>query len=342
MPELSLKLACGRYDRVQALLDGRVKIEGVNLTCWTGRPEEIFAMMLHQEAFDIAELSFSKYAILRCRPDPPFIALPIFLSRLFRHGNVFVHARGDIRQPEDLRGKRVGSKGYSVTAAVWFRGFLHHEYGVRTEEIEWVESAAVSDAFYELEKIEIEYRPQIRITQGPEGRTLEELLLAGDIQALFSPQVPAAVLAGNPDIVRLFKDYKVAEQTYYRKTGLYPIMHLLVMKESLYRQHPWLAANVARAFIEAKRISEEDLWFSGAPVVSNPWHLAAMEEAYAVLGDSLWPYGIEANRKSLEAILVYLYEQYLTPHRLTVEEIFAPLPSDLDFATSPPFERRFR
>lgn len=342
MPELSLKLACGRYDRVQALLDGRVKIEGVNLTCWTGRPEEIFARMLHDEAFDIAELSFSKYAILRCRADPPFIALPIFLSRLFRHGNAFVHARGSIRQPEDLRRKRVGCKGYSVTAAVWFRGFLHHEYGVRAEEIEWVEAAAAGDSSYELERIEMEYPAQLRITQAPEGRSLEELLLAGDIQALFNPQVPAAVLAGHPDIVRLFRDYKAAEQTYYKKTGLYPIMHLLVLKESLYQQYPWLAVNVARAFIEAKRLSEEDLWFSGAPLVSNPWHLAAMEEAYAILGHDLWPYGIGANRKSLEAILVYLHEQHITPRRLIVEEIFAPLPSDLDFVTSPPFVRRYQ
>ena len=337
--KISLKLGCGRYDRVQPLLDGRVQIEGVNLACWTGPPERVFSKMLHSHAFDISELSFSKYAMLRCEPEPVLIALPIFLSRMFRHGNLFVHARGEIKSPENLRGKRVGCKGYSVTAAVWFRGILHHEYGVTAEEIEWVESGNPDDPLYEIEQIKIPYPSQLQVTKGPLERTLEELLLAHAIQALFSPQVPPGMRTGKPDIVRLFPDYKAAEQDYYRRTHICPIMHVLVMKEELHRKYPWLAANIARAFVEAKRASEIDLWFSGAPLVSNPWHLAALEEAYTVLGNDLWPYGIEPNRTTLEVLLTYLQEQYITRRRLSVEEIFTPLPEDLDLTTRPPFEK---
>jgi 4,5-dihydroxyphthalate decarboxylase len=293
--------------------------------------------MLHSRAFDISELSFSKYAISRCKPKPSFIALPIFLSRMFRHGNIFVRTNGAIKAPENLRGKRVGCKGYSVTAAVWFRGILYHEYGVRTEEIEWVESGNPADPFYEVEQMENPYPPQLRVSRGPAEQTLEELLLTDNIQALFTPQIPPRMRAGNPDISRLFADYKATEADYYRRTQIYPIMHVLVMREELHRKHPWLAANIARAFVAAKRASEVDLWFAGAPVVSNPWHLAALEEAYSVLGSNLWPYGIEPNRPTLEALLTYLHEQYVIPRPLSLEEIFAPLPDDLDLATGTPF-----
>lgn len=147
--------------------------------------------------------------------------------------------------------------------------------------------------------------------------------------------------AGNPNIVRLFPDYKTVEQDYYKRTYIYPIIHLVVMKEELHKKYPWLAVNIARAFVDGKRVSEVDLWFPGAPLVSNPWHLAALEEAYTVLGSKLWPYGIEPNRPTLETLLTYLYEQYITPRRLSMEEIFTPLPNDLDLTTCPPFEKRF-
>jgi 4,5-dihydroxyphthalate decarboxylase len=253
---------------------------------------------------------------------------------MFRHGNIFVRTDGDIKAPEDLRGRRVGCKGYSVTAAVWCRGLLHHEYGVRTEEIDWVESGNPADPFYQIDPTDGPYPSKVRVSRGPAERTLEELLLAGEIQALITPQVPPRMRAGHRGISRLFTDYRAAEADYYRRTQIYPIMHVLAITEELHRKYPWLAANIARAFVAAKRISDSDLWFAGAPVVSNPWHLAALEEADGILGSNLWPYGIEPNRPTLEALLSYLREQYIIPRALSVEEIFAPLPADLDFSTN--------
>jgi 4,5-dihydroxyphthalate decarboxylase len=324
MGNLALTMACGPYDRTQALLDGTVRPEGIDLTYLPIQsPPEIFARMIAKQSFDLSEMSCSMYMILRTRGDFPFVALPIFPSRLFRHGFVFVNAARGITKPKDLEGRNVGVPEYRQTAAVWIRGILQDEYGVVLDGIHWfVGGVNAPRRADELDAL-LPDRP-LQLEFIPDDRTLNELLAGGEIDAMIGARQPAA-LGSNPQVRRLFPDYRAEERRYYERTGVFPIMHTLVVREELYQRHPWVAESIFKAYEESKRRCLEQMRFSGTLRYALPWLLADVEEIDTLFGGDAFPDGLDPNRTTLGALQRYLLEQGFIKESLRLEELFAPI-----------------
>lgn len=312
MSKLKLSLACGRYDRTQPLIDGRVEPEGVDLTFLPLRPGETFWRMLNHGEFDVSEMSLSSYTILRSEGDTRFIAIPVFPSRVFRHSAVYLRADSKIEQPQDLKGKRIGVGDYQMTAAVWVRGFLMHEYGVAPEDISWVIGRPVRT---------ITPPKGIRLEPMPSGTTLETMLERGEIDALASVMIPQGL---GKTVRRLFRDPRRVEREYYEKTRIFPIMHTFVLKTRLYEENPWLAASFYRAFCRARDIAYHWMYDTDALTVSLPWVIDEVEATRKVFGPQIWDYSIEGSRPTLEALVAYVDEQKLSQRRMKVEELFVP------------------
>lgn len=303
---MQLTLACGRYDRTQALIDGRVRAEGVELNYVALKPGETFWRQLNHQEFDASEMSLSSYSILRSEGDERFIAIPVFPSRIFRHSAVYLREDSGIGKPEDLRGKRIGVGDYQMTAAVWVRGFLQHDYGVRPDEVRWVAGRPIRAI-----------RPPKGIALEFTSDSLEEMLERGDIDALVSVVLPRRLGAG---VRRLFGDFRAVEKNYYERTRIFPIMHTLALKRSVYDKHPWLAVSLYKAFCEARDLARRWLYDTDALPVSLPWLIREIETSREVA----WDYSIEGSRPTLEALVAYLDEQGLTQRRMSIEELFAP------------------
>ena len=316
MADLNVSFACGPYDRTQALRDGSLRPDGIDLTYVTLQPAEIFWRMLQFKEFDASEMSLSNYTMLVSGGDAPFVAIPVFPSRVFRHGYFFINTGKGIRTPSDLAGKRGGVPEYSMTAAVYMRGLLEHEYGVAPRQVEWVQGRA--------DRLEHALPPGVKLTQAPAGTELGDLLERGEIDFLMTANNPLSFRRGAPSVRRLFPDYRAAEQDYFRRTGIYPIMHTVVIRRELYERHPWVALSLYKALNEAKARSFRLLQEGGSPKVSLAWLQPLLEEEQAIIGTDWYPYGIERNRASLEALLQYTHEQGLSPRRLRIEELFAP------------------
>ncbi len=312
MHKLELTLACGRYDRTQALIDGRVQPEGVDLTFIPLRPGETFWRMLNHGEFDVSEMSLSSYTILRSEGDTRFTAIPVFPSRTFRHSAIYLRADSRIERPEDLKGKRIGVGDYQMTAAVWVRGMLTHEYGVKPEDIAWVVGKPIRS---------IKPPEDVRLETIPADKTLEEMLKRGEIDALVSVMIPKAI---GKTVRRLFDDFRKVESEYYKKTGIFPIMHTLVLKTALYEQKPWLAVSFYRAFCRARDLAYQHMYDTDALTVSLPWIIDDVESTRAVFGPQVWDYSIEGSRPTLDALVSYVDEQKLSRRRMSVEELFAP------------------
>jgi 4,5-dihydroxyphthalate decarboxylase len=312
MSKIELTIACGRYDRTQALIDGRVQPEGVDLTYIALRPGETFWRMLNHGEFDASEMSLSSYTILRSEGDTRFVAIPVFPSRVFRHSSVYVRADSRIERPEDLKGRRVGVGDYQMTAAVWVRGFLAHEYGVMPEDIAWVVGSPVR-AITPPEGVRLEVLPA--------GTTLEAMLERGEIDALASVMIPQAL---GTTIRRLFRDPRAVEAAYYKKTRIFPIMHTFVLKTELYERKPWLAVSFYRAFCRARDLAFAHMYDTNALTVSLPWVVDEVERSRAIFGPEIWDYSIEGSRPTLDALVAYLDEQKLSRRRMRVEELFVP------------------
>ncbi len=312
MHKLELTLACGRYDRTQALIDGRVQPEGVDLTFIPLRPGETFWRMLNHGEFDVSEMSLSSYTILRSEGDTRFTAIPVFPSRTFRHSAIYLRADSRIERPEDLKGKRIGVGDYQMTAAVWVRGVLTHEYGVKPEDIAWVVGKPIRS---------IKPPEGIRLESIPADTTLEEMLDRGEIDALVSVMIPKGT---GTTVRRLFRDFRKVESEYYKKTRIFPIMHTLVLKTALYEQKPWLAVSFYRAFCRARDLAYQHMYDTDALTVSLPWIIDDVESTRAVFGPQIWDYSIEGSRPTLDALVSYLDEQKLSRRRMSVEELFAP------------------
>jgi len=305
---MRLTLACGRYDRTQALIDDRVRIEGVEeLNYLALRPGETFWRMLNHEEFDASEMSLSSYSILRSEGDTRFIAIPVFPSRVFRQNALYVHAESSIREPRDLKGKRIGVGDYQMTAAVWTRGFLQHEYGVQPRELEWIVGRPIRA---------ITQPRDVRVQVMSGERSLEEMLERGEIDALMSVMIPAAL---GKSVKRLFPNFREVELAYYRKTKIFPIMHTLVLRKALYDANPWLAVSLYRAFTRARDLAQRHMYDTDALTVSLPWVIDEIERSREIA----WDYSIEGSRPTLAALLQYLDEQSLTRHRMAVAELFA-------------------
>jgi len=312
MHKLELTLACGRYDRTQALIDGRVQPGGVDLTFIPLRPGETFWRMLNHGEFDVSEMSLSSYTILRSEGDTRFTAIPVFPSRTFRHSAIYLRADSRIERPEDLKGKRIGVGDYQMTAAVWVRGMLTHEYGVKPEDIAWVVGKPIRS---------IKPPEGVRLESIPADTTLEEMLERGEIDALVSVMIPKAI---GKTVRRLFGDFRKVESEYYKKTRIFPIMHTLVIKTALYEQKPWLAVSFYRAFCRARDLAYQHMYDTDALTVSLPWIIDDVESTRAVFGPQVWDYSIEGSRPTLDALVSYVDEQKLSRRRMKVEELFAP------------------
>ena len=302
------------YERTFALLTGAVKPEGVELEYGPGFPKEIFQRVEAGGEFDASEYSCSNYIIGRSRGDPRFVALPIFPSRCFRHDTVFVNVNAGIERPEDLRGKRVGVPEYSQTANYWVRGFLQHEYGVTPDSVYWVRSAH-----------NIFQRPLpagVTVTDAPQGRSLSDLLDAGEIDALVSLDRPECFLAGSPRVRRLFPDVAQADADYYRRTCHFPIMHVVILRREVYERDPWLARALYDAFLMAKQQSYEAMNHTGEYVTNFPLHVPYMEQTLALFGDDPFPYGVAHNRHTAGALAQYVYEQGAAERIMPMEELF--------------------
>lgn len=321
MPKLQLTLACGAYDRTRPVLDGRVAIEGVELQCFPMEPEECFARAFRSQDFDITELSGSSHLLTTARGDSHYIGIPAFVSRVFRHSAFYIRTDRGIRSPEDLRGRLVGLPEYQMTACLWARGILLDEYGVKPGEIRWRNGGQEQPG--RTERTPITLPPGIELQSIDAGKTLSGMLEAGELDALVTARAPSCFVRGAPHIGRLFPDTRAAEEAYYRKTGMFPIMHLIGIRRSLVRQHPWLAASVMKAFEEARAIALHELGQVGTLAVMLPWLADDLKRATAVM-PQLWPYGVGPNRKELDAMVRWARGDGLVAGEVAVEDLFAP------------------
>jgi 4,5-dihydroxyphthalate decarboxylase len=303
------------YDRTQALLDGTVKPEGLDLNWLVLRYSEIWRRMLNDYDFDASELSLSSYLIARSM-GKPLIAIPVFPARTFRHSYVFVNRKSNINTPADLVGKRVGVADFQQTATVWMRGILQHEYGVPLETIQWFTWAKT--------RMEIELPKRFDIQVIPANKDPEQMLRTGELNAVILAQLFPSLLAGSAGVKRLFENYKDVEQTYYKKTQIFPIMHTIAIREDLWKKEPWIAVSLFKAFQHAKELAYQNLVDLNAYKLSIIWAREPIDEQKTIIGDDPWVYGLERNRKVLETLAIYLYEQGLVSHPLAIDELFAP------------------
>lgn len=320
---VSLTLACGPYDRTAALWDGRVQPAGIDLTYLTVFPEEAFWRMTRHGEFDAAEMSMSSYILRRSRGDDALIALPVFTSRFFRHSYVFVRADAGIQRPEDLKGKRIGVPEYQMTAAVWQRGFLQDDYGVRPSDVHWYQGGLEQPG--RVEKLAIQV-PGVEITPIGPGQTLSRMLAEGELDAVIGARAPSSF--DGKRVARLFPDFRRVEADYFRRTRLFPIMHTVVVRRDVLERNPWVARNLYDAFCEAKRLTIEHYGSSVALHVMLPWLVDEFEQTRALMGDDYWAYGVEENRRDLEALARYSHEQGLAARLVQPEELFAPTTLD--------------
>ncbi len=327
MVDIPVTLACGNYDRTRAIKDGTVKVEGCAVTYLPLYPEETFHRAFKFQEFDISELSFSSHIRTVAAGTSAYIGIPAFVSRIFRHSGIYVRQGAGIERPEDLRGKRIGVPEYQITAVVWMRGLMQHEYGVHPSEIHWRSGGQEQPGRHE--RTPLKPIPGLDLEPIGDGKTLVGMLRDGELDALFTARAPSSFLAGEPHIARLFADTRAAEQAYYKKTGLFPIMHLIGIRRSLAEKHPWLATSVYKAFCEAKALAMIDLRDVNALMVTLPWLEAETNATSAIMGPDFWKYGIDENLPEIEALTQYVHEQGLADRKVAVEELFHPSVFDI-------------
>lgn len=326
MGALSLSFACGRYDRVQPLVDGRVAVEGCDVNVVHLDPEECFWRMLRHEEFDAAEMSLGSYAMLLARGDERFVGIPVFLSRSFRHSAIWVVDGGPVASPADLQGARIGVPEYQMTASVWVRGLLQHELGVDVASVTWRTGGL--DQPGRVERQPLRVPSWVKVEPVPAHRTLVEELLDGELEALTAPRVPAEFRRPGTRLRRLLPDWAERERASFARTGVFPIMHMVVLRRAVVERSPWLPASLTKALTEAKDVALAGLADAPALRYTMPFLLAALEDQAEVFGADPWPYGLEANRTTLEVFLGYLREQGLLEQDLAPDALFAP--SSLD------------
>jgi 4,5-dihydroxyphthalate decarboxylase len=316
-----LTLACGDYDRTHPLIDGSVKPEGLDLN-WLVLPHhEIWTRMLNYYDFDASEISLSSYLISRTL-GKPLTAIPVFPARAFRHSYIFINTRAGIREPKDLMGKRVGLAEFQQTATVWVRGTLQHEYGVNLDDIEWYTWAPRS-------RMEMELPKRYKVTQITPGRKPDQMLFNGELDAMICANLFPSLLNPPPHVRRLFANYPEVEAAYFKKTGIFPIMHSVALRQDLWEKHPWIARSLFKAFQRAKEDAYARLNDTSPYKISLAWFRGPVEEQREILGGDPWTYGLEKNRSVVETLMSYLYEQGLAEKKLRAEELFASNTLDL-------------
>ena len=321
MSQLQISIAMGDYDRNRALFDGRVQIDGCDPVYMLLSPEEMFFRAMRSRDFDITELSFSSYLVKHAQGDCPYIAVPVFLSRAFRHTSIYVR-KDRIHQPQDLKGKRVGIPEYQLTAIVWARSILQDDYGIRPEDVTWVRGGI--DTPGRPEKIKLNLPAGVHVEAAPEGTTISQLLDAGEIDGFIAPRPPSGAALQNPHVGWLFDDPTAVAKDYYRRTGIFPIMHVVGIRKEIAAAHPWLPAAVFKAFNASKAAALELLADTSATKVTLPFVEEQLKAAKDLLGEDFWSYGVQANRNTLQAFLKHHYAQGLSSRLVDVDELFHP------------------
>jgi 4,5-dihydroxyphthalate decarboxylase len=311
--KLELTFACGDYEIMRALKEGIVRPEGIELTVLTDMgPSPRHWRFLRGREFDVAEVSGSGYVAARDQ-DLPFRAIPVFPHRRFRHGFIFVNTSKGINKPTDLIGRKVGTKGYLFTAGLWMRGILEHDYGVPHKSIEWLSELD--------EDVDFSPPPGLNITQVPEDKSLEDMLVEGEIDALLSPDLIKPLRDKDPRVARLFPNYKEEEIAYYKKTGIFPIMHVLGIKKEVVEKYPWVPINMYQAFEKSKALAMQRM--ENPRIVPLAWYRTEWEEQEEILGTDPWEYGLtDRNRHTLETYLGYFVDQGLIPKKIPLDELF--------------------
>ena len=313
MTKLSLALACTASDRMRPILDGRVSVPGVDLVKLPGEPEDIFRRALRDRAFDVSELSMGSHIVTTARGDSPYVGVPVFPSRAFRHSAIYVRTDRGIAGPGDLAGRAVGLPEYQQTAALWVRGILREHYGVDTRSVAWRTGG---------ERVPISLPDGLDVR--PLGEDLQAALAAGRIDALVAPRPPAAFEERSAPIGRLWPDYRAEEVAWHRVTGFFPIMHCLAVRRDVAERHPWLPVELFRAFARARAIALAELKLVNVLRVSLPWAAAAFEEQAAIMGGDPWPYGFARNRDEIAAMVRFAVEDGLASKAVEPERLFHP------------------
>ncbi len=328
MIDHKLDVAFWDYDRAKPLRDGTVKIDGAEAAYHSGRiVTEIFEAMIGKQAYDVSELGMTYFLRTFKDGQSPFLAIPVFLVRAFRHSAIYVNKASGIRRPEDLAGKRIGELGlYGHDAGVVPKGILSDEFGVKPEHCRWI----VGGIDFPMEPVDFVPQPVpdgVEVEWAGKEVDLGDMLERGEIDALIAADIPRCVLARSPKVGRLFEDYEAVERDYYRRTGIFPIMHGVVVRRDIALERPELVRAVYSGFCEAKDQMAaqyvKSMTFNNMTIMI-PWLTKRIEEDRDVLGEDWWPYGVNANRAALDAILRYHHEQGLTDRRFRIEEVFAP------------------
>jgi 4,5-dihydroxyphthalate decarboxylase len=322
MSNVPLTFACGLYDRMLALYTGDVAVEGVDLNFLVeDDPRKIFDRMAARQEFDVCEFSSSEFISRFAADQCPFVALPVFASRVFRHGFIYINTK-HIKSPKDLEGKRIGVPRYTMTAALFQRGLIKDEYGVDFSNVAWIEGDINTPKQHGSPTILPTVRP-VSIKSNESGKSLSRLLADGDIQALIGTGEPDS-FGVHPDVARLYPDFREAEKEYYKRTRIFPIMHLVAIRKDTYEKHPFIAASLYKAFVSAKAWAQRKMSYGGTLRYTLPWMLAELEEIKQVFGGDPWPYGIEPNRPTLEALVRYMVDQGLIDKPVKIDDLFVP------------------
>ena len=322
MGKLRISVAIGDYDRNRPFINGAVTMDGVEPVVMTLSPEEIFFRAMRHEAFDVCELSLSSFVLRTARGDCPYVGVPAFLSRAFRHTSIVVRTDRGILQPQDLKGKRVGIPEWQLTANVWARAFLEEDYGVRPSDIHWIRGGLEEPG--RLEKVQIKLPQGVRVDDIGPNDTLNEMLRAGEIDAFMGPRAPTAFTAGGTGLGWLFEDPTREATEYYRRTKVFPIMHLVGVRRSLAEVHPWLPMAVLKALDQSKALALAHLSDTSATKVTLPFVEEQLRRARDLMGEDFWPYGVSPNRHVLERFTRYHHEQGISPRQVAVDELFHP------------------
>jgi 4,5-dihydroxyphthalate decarboxylase len=324
MSKLQLTFACGLYDRMIPLFSGEVQPAGIDLNFIPiDNPRDIFDRMAGGQEFDLSEMSSSETFQRIAANQSPFVALPVFPSRVFRHGHVSINRKSGIKTPKDLEGRKVGVPLYTQTAAIFIRGFLQHEYGVDCSKIHWVQGALNHAGSHGIPTVLPLLKPADIVT-APADKSLSDLLEEGKIDAITATSMPKAYRK-NPDIQRLFQNFREVELEYYRKTRIFPIMHLVAIRRDTYEKHPFIATSLFNAFNKSKDLALARMMEMGALRYMLPWLGTELDEIHEVFKGDPWPYGIEPNRPTLEALVTYLAEQNVIAKPLPLEQFFVPV-----------------
>jgi 4,5-dihydroxyphthalate decarboxylase len=322
MSKLKITLGCWNYDRTRALMDGSIHPDGIDLNYLNMPVEETFFRMLRHREFDAAEMSLSSYSVSLFSKDKPFIAIPIFPSRVFRHSSIYINTDSRIEVPADLIGKNIGCPEYQMTAPVWIRGLLADEYGVPVDSVRYMTGGEESPD--RPEKLKLNLPANIHVEAIGKGKTLTSMLESGEIEALYTARAPSSFYKPGSKIKRLFGNYPEIELDYYRRTGIFPIMHCVVIRRDIYNANPWVAQSLMKAFIQAQHQTYADQQETAALKFMLPWMIAHLELVRTEMGQDFWPYGFAANRKTIATFLRYHHDQGLSPRLLEPEDLFAP------------------